>query len=69
MLKAGKSRIYCVKETDSGKERLVNGPNPAQVRSYVTKGRFPVELADQRTIARLSKAGVEVEECKADDAP
>lgn len=62
-------RLYIVTDNDTKTERLIDAGNPAQARLHATKTRFTTKLADQRDVARLVKAGVEVEECKTDDAP
>lgn len=66
MLKAGKSRIYVVKDLASGDERLVDAGNKSQSIRHCVRGKFAARLAEQRDLVRLSKS-VEVEQYKSDD--
>lgn len=62
------SRLYVVSDSESGNERLVDAGNPAQAIRHVALGRFAAKPADARTVARLVKAGIEVEDAKQADA-
>lgn len=58
-----KSRIYAVTDhrQPTQRARLVEATNPAQARGHVARSQYGVEVASQKQIAELVKAGVAVE--------
>lgn len=53
--------IVTTGEGDAKKERLVEANNPSAARNFVVRDSVKAEIADQKRLFELAKAGVEIE--------
>lgn len=65
------TRIYAIRNTDTGEERLVRAPNAARALAHITRTSYTAEVASQEQLVALltGENRIEIEDATAQAEP